>query len=120
MSLRTPGGRANGRKKVEAYGVWPSPIAAEAVGGQTLRLQLVQASGPWVYWSEGRPSEGGRVTVMRARSSGRPAHFRLRCPCWYRASNRWSDTPDRAVGCKGSSDRGDTSTRPRGSNPPSD
>ena len=72
MNLRMTGGRASGRKKVDAYGTWPSPISADAVGGQTLRLQLVQASGPWVYWSEGRPSEGGRVVLMRARSSGRP------------------------------------------------
>lgn len=72
MSLRPAGGRTNGRKKIEAYGVWPSPIAADAVGGQTLRLQLVQSVGPWVYWSEGRPTDGGRVALMRARSSGRP------------------------------------------------
>jgi dipeptidyl aminopeptidase/acylaminoacyl peptidase len=72
MNIRTPGGRANGRKKVDAYGTWPSPIGAEAVGGATLRLQHVQAVGPWVYWTEGRPSEGGRAVLMRARSSGRP------------------------------------------------
>ena len=72
MNLRMTGGRAGGRKKVDAYGTWPSPITADAVGGQTLRLQLVQAAGPWVYWSEGRPSEGDRVVLMRARSSGRP------------------------------------------------
>ena len=72
MSLRAGGGRTNGRKKIDTYGTWPSPIAAEAVGGQTLRLQLVQSAGAWVYWTEGRPSEGGRVALMRARSSGRP------------------------------------------------
>ena len=73
MTSRTPtGGRATGRKRVDTFGTWASPITAEAVGGQTLRLQLVQASGPWVYWSEGRPAEGGRVALMRARASGRP------------------------------------------------
>ena len=72
MSLRGTGSRANGRKTIDTYGTWPSPIAADAVGGNSLRLQLVQAAGPWIYWSEGRPSEGGRVVIMRARSSGRP------------------------------------------------
>lgn len=72
MNLRAPAWRGNGRKKIDGYGNWPSPISAEAVGGQTLRLQLVQAAGPWVYWTEGRPSEGGRVALMRARATGRP------------------------------------------------
>ena len=70
--MRTDNGRGVVRKKIGAYGTWPSPITPETVGGQSLRLGLVQSLGPWLYWTEGRPAEGGRVTIMRARSSGRP------------------------------------------------
>ncbi len=48
------------------YGSWPSPIDAAAVarGGRRLGSAAIALDGA-VWWSEGRPSEGGRVALMR-------------------------------------------------------
>jgi dipeptidyl aminopeptidase/acylaminoacyl peptidase len=66
LPLRTQG------RRLGAYGAWHSPLSAEAVAGQSLRLMLVRAAGSWIYWTEQRPAEGGRTTIMRARPKGRP------------------------------------------------
>ncbi len=48
-----------------AFGHWPSPITAASVAEGALRFGRVQAEGDAIYWSEGRPAEKGRATVMR-------------------------------------------------------
>ena len=53
------------------YGTWPSPISAEAVAIQGLRIGGVAIDGDDVYWLEGRPNEGGRNVLMRATADGR-------------------------------------------------
>lgn len=63
--------RMQGRK-LGAFGTWQSPLSAEAVAGQSLRLGLVRSVGNWIYWTEQRPAEGGRGVIMRARPKGRP------------------------------------------------
>lgn len=56
------------------FGHWPSPIAAKDVAAGARRFGTVQADGAFVYWTEGRPEERGRQTLMRTRvvGSGEP------------------------------------------------
>ena len=49
------------------FGTWPSPVDAELASVGELRLGEVRADGSDLYWIEGRPSEGGRSTLMRRR-----------------------------------------------------
>ncbi len=69
--------------KVAPYGGWQSPISADLVvqGGNS--LVSVRFEGGDVYWLEGRPAEGGRVTLMRCDARGQiadasPPQFNLR------------------------------------------
>ncbi len=48
-----------------AYGSWQSPITSELIVSSAIRLGAVQLDGPDIYWSELRPSEGGRQLVVR-------------------------------------------------------
>ena len=52
------------------FGSWPSPLTAAAVASQTLRFGGVALDADAVYWSEGRPAEGGRNVVVRRRGDG--------------------------------------------------
>lgn len=48
------------------YGSWPSPITADTLVEQVVSLSDVRVGGDGsVWWSEGRPSEAGRVVVVR-------------------------------------------------------
>ncbi|PZS37259.1 MAG: S9 family peptidase, partial [Pseudonocardiales bacterium] len=52
------------------YGAWPSPItAADVAKGQVL-ISYPMVTGTDVWWQEGRPDEGGRVTVVRCDAAG--------------------------------------------------
>jgi dipeptidyl aminopeptidase/acylaminoacyl peptidase len=51
-------------------GAWPSPVSAELAASAARRLSQPQLDGAHVYWLEGRPAEGGRQTVVRARLDG--------------------------------------------------
>ena len=52
------------------YGAWPSPItAADVARGQVL-ISYPMVTGTDVWWQEGRPDEGGRVTVVRCDADG--------------------------------------------------
>ena len=53
------------------YGTWPSPISAEAVATQGVRLGSVAVDADDVYWLERRPNEGGRSVLIRRRADGR-------------------------------------------------
>jgi dipeptidyl aminopeptidase/acylaminoacyl peptidase len=53
------------------YGTWPSPISAESVAAQGVRLGSVAVDGGDVYWLERRPPEGGRSVLVRRRVDGR-------------------------------------------------
>ncbi len=52
-------------RDVYAFGHWPSPISAALVAGSALRFGRVQVVDRAVYWSEGRPAENGRASIMR-------------------------------------------------------
>lgn len=52
------------------YGEWLSPISAALVAAGTRSLARPYATGPDLYWLEGRATEGGRMTLLRARDGG--------------------------------------------------
>ena len=55
---------------VAPYGTWTSPISAQTVAAQGLRLGFVALDGDDIYWLEGRPHEGGRNALVK-RSAAR-------------------------------------------------
>lgn len=52
-------------------GRWPSPLDATRVATAGLRLAQPSLHGGWSHWLEGRPNEGGRVALLRARDGVR-------------------------------------------------
>ncbi|MET1033972.1 MAG: prolyl oligopeptidase family serine peptidase [Arthrobacter sp.] len=54
-----------------AYGSWPSPITARQLAVGTVPLGSPGFAGDELWWLEGRPAEGGRMTVLaQARNGG--------------------------------------------------
>jgi dipeptidyl aminopeptidase/acylaminoacyl peptidase len=58
---------------VAPYGSWHSPLDAASVAraGRRLGAATIAADGA-AWWAEGRPDEGGRVTLMRRPAGGEP------------------------------------------------
>jgi len=54
------------------YGTWPSPISAELVARAGTRLTGAWIDDEAVWWLEGRPSENGRVVLVRAVTGEEP------------------------------------------------
>ncbi|GAB2662571.1 S9 family peptidase [Nocardia goodfellowii] len=52
------------------FGSWPTSITSESVVSAAVRLGEVRVDGGDVYWSEGRPSEGGRTQIVRCAPDG--------------------------------------------------
>ena len=52
------------------FGFWKSPITSDLIVAETIALGQIALSGDDVYWSEGRPSEGGRSVIVRCRPDG--------------------------------------------------
>jgi len=66
-----------------AYGAWKSPVTSDLIVAETIGLGGVIVDGDDIYWTESRPSEGGRnVLVRRTGDGGRqdvtPAPFNAR------------------------------------------
>jgi dipeptidyl aminopeptidase/acylaminoacyl peptidase len=59
------------KKRTLPYGAWPSPITPEVAARAAGRTGTLQTGGGAVYWSEPRPEEGGRQTIVRAGTGGR-------------------------------------------------
>ncbi|WP_342643494.1 S9 family peptidase [Rhodoligotrophos ferricapiens] len=68
-----------------AYGAWPSPITADMVAGRAVRFGMLRAEGEVLYWTESRPRENGRMTVMRTRPEASPRDM---TPAPYSARSR--------------------------------
>ena len=67
------------------YGAWPSPItAADVAKGQVL-ISYPMVTGTDVWWQEGRPDEGGRVTVVHCDAAG---HQQALLPAPWNARSR--------------------------------
>jgi dipeptidyl aminopeptidase/acylaminoacyl peptidase len=47
------------------HGTWPSPISPESIVGGQVRIDEVRVDGADTYWLEGRPTEAGRVVLVR-------------------------------------------------------
>lgn len=52
-------------KKTAPYGSWLSPITSELIVTGSIRLGQIVLDGDTVYWTEGRPSENGRNTLIK-------------------------------------------------------
>src|ERR687887_464486 len=70
-------------QRVAPYGSWASPITADLIASATIALVQIALDGDDIYWSELRPTEGGRVVVVRRSPDGRtmdvtPAPFNAR------------------------------------------
>ena len=66
-----------------SYGAWKSPITSDLIVAETIGLGGVLVDGEDIYWTESRPSEGGRnVLVRRGTGGGRedvtPAPYNVR------------------------------------------
>ena len=64
------GAGAPAGKVAASFGSWASPIGIDLVAGSAITLAEPQPDGDDVYWIEGRPSEGGRRTLMRRTPDG--------------------------------------------------
>ncbi|MFD3874680.1 prolyl oligopeptidase family serine peptidase [Streptomyces sp. NPDC058623] len=62
------------------YGSWPSPIDAALAASHDGRPEYLGAVGAEVWWTEPRPREGGRRTLVRRPADGRPARSVLPAP----------------------------------------
>ncbi|MGW6690565.1 dipeptidyl-peptidase 5 [Streptomyces sp. NPDC054961] len=62
------------------YGSWPSPIDAALAASLDGRPEYVGAVGPEVWWTEPRPAEGGRRTLVRRPAGGGPVTSVLPAP----------------------------------------
>jgi len=58
-------------RNVAPYGSWSSPITSDLIVTSGIHVGQVQLDGADVYWSEGRPSEGGRAVIVRRTPDGR-------------------------------------------------
>jgi dipeptidyl aminopeptidase/acylaminoacyl peptidase len=47
------------------YGSWPSPVTAASIVEKAVSLSALQVSGDGLFWTEGRPADGGRQVVVR-------------------------------------------------------
>lgn len=53
-----------------AYGAWPSPIDARTAAAHDGRPEYAGFVGDEAWWTEPRPAEGGRRTLVRRRADG--------------------------------------------------
>ena len=53
------------RRTVAPYGSWRSPITAAMIVAEIVGLHEVSLDGDDTYWSESRPTEGGRSVLVR-------------------------------------------------------
>src|SRR5262249_7972725 len=71
------------RKQPTPFGRWPSPITPRLAAAGSRRFGALQAEAGALYWSESRPEENGRQTILRADADGHvsellPAPFSAR------------------------------------------
>lgn len=59
-------------RKVAPYGAWQSPISADLIVAGSIPLGGPAIDGADIYWTEGRPLEGGRTVLVRRSPGGQP------------------------------------------------
>jgi dipeptidyl aminopeptidase/acylaminoacyl peptidase len=57
--------------QIAPYGSWKSAITADLIVAGTIGLGGVAVDGNDVYWTEGRPAEGGRNAIVRRTPDGK-------------------------------------------------
>lgn len=72
--------------KIAPYGSWQSPINAQMLVAQNVRLSEPKLSEKNNYWIEGRPQEQGRCVIVGAGADGKakdllPSPFNARSSC---------------------------------------
>ena len=55
---------------IAPYGSWKSPITTDLIVSGAVGLGRIALDGSDVYWVEMRPSEGGRMVIVRRRADG--------------------------------------------------
>lgn len=56
--------------QVAPYGSWKSPITPDLIVSETIGLGQIVLDGQDIYWTEMRPSEGGRSVIVRRTADG--------------------------------------------------
>jgi dipeptidyl aminopeptidase/acylaminoacyl peptidase len=59
--------------QIAPYGFWKSPITSDRIVAEVVRLGEIALDGDAIYWSEGRPNEGGRYVIVRRSPEGEVA-----------------------------------------------
>jgi dipeptidyl aminopeptidase/acylaminoacyl peptidase len=57
-------------QETASYGSWRSPITAELIVKGSIGLGQIEVEGDHLYWTEGRPAEGGRSAIVHRHPSG--------------------------------------------------
>ncbi len=70
-------------QEIASYGAWRSPITAELIVKGSIGLGQIELDSDNLYWTEGRPAEGGRSAIVHRDSTGAikdliPAPFNAR------------------------------------------
>ena len=60
-------------RKVAPYGSWRSPITSDVIIAESIGIGEIRLDGDDIYWTEMRPSEGGRNVVVRRGPDGKTA-----------------------------------------------
>ncbi|CAN5513195.1 S9 family peptidase [soil metagenome] len=71
------------RSRIAPFGSWVSPVTADLIVGESIRLGQVAIDGDTLYWTEGRPREQGRNVLVAHTADGTvadvsPAPFNVR------------------------------------------
>ncbi len=70
---------------IAPYGTWKSPITSDLIVAGTIGLGQIRLEGETVYWTESRPTEGGRNVVVQRSTTG---EIRDRTPAPFNARTR--------------------------------
>jgi dipeptidyl aminopeptidase/acylaminoacyl peptidase len=73
----------NPRRQVAPCGAWKSPITSDLIVSDVVRLSDPVIDGTDIYWTELRPTEGGRIVLVKRTAAGTktditPAGFNVR------------------------------------------
>ncbi len=66
----TPPGSPTMPKLPTPFGHWPSPITPHLAAAGSRRYGSLKAEAGAIYWSQSRPEEGGRQTILQGRADG--------------------------------------------------
>ncbi|MGD1851744.1 MAG: S9 family peptidase, partial [Cyanophyceae cyanobacterium] len=80
---------------IAPYGSWKSPITSDAIVSGSVGLGRAVRDGDSLYWSEARPSEKGRTTVVCRAADGStidvvPAPFNVRTRAHEYGGGSWA------------------------------